>query len=339
VDGGFSMSEERRDEQKKAEEVKDPEAEYDRAWQEMEEGSEKKAEEKGSEDAVKGSEDEEGSQKVDVPPEGAGGEDTERKAEKTEKKTEKKTEERDEERLGSIEKALRDTKAWATRLAQENAELKRTLEAYEKGLATRQDVEDAKKAVKDAQDNLDEIKSRVYEDYPELKDLLDPVLDMTRSLKEEIDSIRAEQRVKAENDERQRALEEFNLRVKPKVKEVHPDFEEIIFQKGPDGQMVLNDEYFQWAAEQSPALRFAATESSDPQDIIWAVREFKKWKATPEADEYRQRQQMNRERKLETAQSIMPSSGPAMPISKTGDASEDDYDKAWAEATKRLEKT
>ena len=317
------MSKERRDEQKKAEEVKDPEAEYDRAWQEMEEGSE----EKGSDDAVKGSEDDEGSQKVDVPPEGAGGE------------TEEKAEERDEERLGSIEKALRDTKAWATRLAQENAELKRTLEAYEKGKATRQDVEDAKKAVQKAQDNLDEIKSRVYEDYPELKDLLDPVLDMTRSLKEELDSIRAEQRVKAENDERQRALEEFNLRVKPKVKEVHPDFEEIIFQKGPDGQMVLNDEYFKWAAQQSPALRFAATESSDPQDIIWAVGEFKKWKATPEAESYRQKQQMSRERKLETAQSIMPSSGPAMPISKTGAESEDDYDAAWAEATKRLEKT
>lgn len=329
------MSETRKDEQKKAEEVRDPEAEYDRAWDELDsEGKEKEEETSGKE--LEGSEE-------------AGKGSSEKSVESSERSSEQAREEGSEEReerISSVEKALKDTKAWATRLAQENAELKRMLEAYEKGQATRKDVEDAKKAVADAekafqeaQDSLDEIKNRVYEDYPELKDLLDPVINLTKSLKDELDTMKAEQRARREDDERKQALEEFNLRVKPEVMKVHPDFEDVIFKRGPEGQMALNDEYFQWAMQQRPALRYAATESSDPQDIIWAVSEFKKYKGTPEAEKLRLEQQKEKEEKIETAQSMMPSSGPAMPISKTGAASEDDYDAAWAEATKRLEKT
>lgn len=54
--------------------------------------------------------------------------------------------------------------------------------------------------------------------------------------------------------------------VKPKVLEVHPDFDEI----------VKNETYWQWIEKQRPALKFAGKDSGDPDDIIWAISEYKK---------------------------------------------------------------
>ena len=321
------MSEETKKDEQRVEKPEDPEAEYERAWQEVS-GEEGKPDEKESE------------KEAEKP------EQAQTQEEAPQQQTEPGTEQRTEERIAGIEKALKDTKAWATRLAQENAELKRTIEAYEKGQASRQDVEAQKKAVEDArkgyeqaQDSLESIKKRVYEDYPELQDLLDPMFEMTQSMKSELEEIKREQQLRQQEAERARALEEFELRVKPQVMKVHPDFEEIIFQRGEDGRMMLNDEYFQWAMQQRPSLRFAATESSDPQDIIWAISEFKKFKGTPEAEEFRHRQQAEKEKKRVAAAAVPPGSGPAMPISAAGGPSEDDYDAAWAEATRKLEKT
>lgn len=71
---------------------------------------------------------------------------------------------------------------------------------------------------------------------------------------------------KALLERRKKAFEYFEANVKPKVVKVHPDFDEI----------VRNPKYWEWARAQRPALRFAAEDSPDPEDIIWALGEFKK---------------------------------------------------------------
>ena len=71
-----------------------------------------------------------------------------------------------------------------------------------------------------------------------------------------------------EEKQKQEAFAYFNDFVKPKVIIVHPDFDDIVLDK--------EQRFFKWADQQRPALRFAATESSDPEDIIWAISEYKK---------------------------------------------------------------
>lgn len=83
---------------------------------------------------------------------------------------------------------------------------------------------------------------------------------------------------KNDEHERQQALEYFNANVKPKILKIHPDFDDIVLKKTPDGKLIANDEFFEWAEKQRPALRFAAMESNNPDDIIWAISEYKKFK-------------------------------------------------------------
>lgn len=77
--------------------------------------------------------------------------------------------------------------------------------------------------------------------------------------------------------QKQEALEYFELQVKPEILKIHPDFDNIIFKTTEDGTIVLNEEYFQWAEKQKPALRDAAINSSKPEHIIWAISEYKKY--------------------------------------------------------------
>lgn len=87
----------------------------------------------------------------------------------------------------------------------------------------------------------------------------------------------AELRKKIERDkkrsqedlDRVKAMLYFIKYTKPKIVRVHPDFDEIMKDKG----------YWQWAEKQEPNLKHAAFDSPDPADIIWALYEFKKYKA------------------------------------------------------------
>lgn len=83
---------------------------------------------------------------------------------------------------------------------------------------------------------------------------------------------------KEEDTKRQNYLDYFEANVKPKILKVHPDFDSIIMITRSDGTRESNKEYFEWAEKQRPALRYAAIESSDPDDIIWAISEYKKSK-------------------------------------------------------------
>lgn len=203
----------------------------------------------------------------------------------------------------SKEKALRDTKAWATKLAMENAELKKTVEAFKKGEASAKDVKDAQQAAAKAQDDLNKVKEKVYEDYPELKDLLDPMLERSSALEKEISDLKADRAEKTERQKYQEALDDFNANIKPEILKVHPDFDDILF-KTMDGKRASNDEYFQWAEKQSPAMRFAAMQSSAPQDIIMAVTAYKKFKASDEARDLKVRQEKEKKQKIINAMSL-----------------------------------
>ena len=184
------------------------------------------------------------------------------------------------EAQAAADKALRDTKVWATKLAQENAELKRIVSEF------KQQTEDQ------AASEIDAIRQKVYEDYPELKGLLEPMI-------RDISDIKSKKAEDAEKREHQEALDYFNSHVKPEVLKVHPDFEAVLFQAGK-----ANQGYFDWATKQRPSLRIAAMNSPDPEDIVWAVTEFKKYKGSDEAQALKKKQEDDRRQKLVNAQTL-----------------------------------
>lgn len=233
----------------------------------------------------------------------------------------------------SYEKALKDTKAWATKLAMENAELKKTIDAAKAGKASEQDVSDAKKAVEDAKGSLDAVRKKVYEDYPDLEALIEPIVKQNNELGQKINSLESAKIKDAEEGKVKAAREHFEINVKPEINKVHPDFEDIIFQT-VDGKRGLNKEYFEWAEKQRPSLRVAALDSSDPQDIIFAVTEFKKFKGSDEAKELKQKEEKQKKDKLINAMSLR--GGNASFAMKPEKADSDDYDAGWNEAGKLL---
>lgn len=234
------------------------------------------------------------------------------------------------------EKALKDTKAWATKLAQENAELKRTVEAFKKGNASADDVKDAHQAAAKAQADFDSARVKVYADYPELKDLIDPLVESSKKLSDEVKALRADKEADEEKKKHDAVYEHFNAHVRPEVVKVHPDFDSIMT-KEVDGKKAANDEYFEWAAKQRPALKFAAMESSDPQDINWALTEFKKFKASPDAEAFRQRQEKKIKDKITNTQTLRGGSTP-FPAGSVKKGDPEDYDAGWNEADAILKK-
>jgi hypothetical protein len=219
-------------------------------------------------------------------------------------------------------KALKDTKAWATKLAQENAELKRLVAegATKKEIAVQEkSVEQQKKAISD------ETLSTVYREYPELKEVLNPLLDTLKGLQEETEATkkqREESAVQAERRKKQDALDHFESTIMPKVLEVHSDFKEII----------ADSAYFEWAEKQRPGLKTAALQSNDPDDIKWAVSEYKKTLAGNEAAKLKQTDEEKRKQKLNNQMTLRGGSSAA----STGKAKADpnDYDSAWDQAEK-----
>lgn len=234
----------------------------------------------------------------------------------------------------SYEKALKDTKAWATKLAMENAELKKTIEAAKAGKASEQDVSDAKKAVEDAKGSLDAVRKKVYEDYPELEALLEPIIRQNSELGQKITNLESEKAKDAEDAKHKAAFEHYTANVKPMVVKVHPDFEDIIFAMKDGKRAGLNKEYFDWAEKQRPSLRVAALNSSDPQDIILAVTEFKKFRGSDEAKELKQKEEQAKKDKLINAMSLR--GGNAGLAMKSGKTDSDDYEAGWNEAGKAL---
>lgn len=221
-------------------------------------------------------------------------------------------------------KALKDTKAWATKLSQENAELRRLVEQG----ATKKEIVEQGKIVEQAKQGIsDETLSTVYREYPELKSVIDPLLGTIKGLQAETDVIkkfREESAHEAATRQRKEAVDHFESTVMPKVMDEknggHSDFKEII----------ANPDYFEWADKQRPGLKTAALMSNDPEDIKWAISEYKKSLAGPEAAKMKQTEEEKRKQKLNNQMTLRGGSS----AFSTGKAKTDpaDYDAAWEQA-------
>ncbi len=242
--------------------------------------------------------------------------------------------------IDAMEKAVKDSQAAVTRLAQEKAELERRLKAVEDGKGSQAEVEAQKKAVSAAIADFDSIvnnASKVYEDYPELKNVLDPIINATKGLATELTTLRSKTAEDSAKDARQKAIDDFNTNVKPEVLKEHPDFDEIIMKQDGSGRLVANEEYFSWAEKQRPSLKTAALASNDPEDIKFAVREFKKFKAQDAASDTAAKEQAEREKKLKNLQTTRAGgTHPALPGTKFGADRHKEYDAGWDAAGKAL---
>ena len=225
----------------------------------------------------------------------------------------------------SMEKALDDTKAYAHRLEADKAELKKRIDELQNGKATPAEVEEAKKAVQIAQDDLDVIKNKVYADYPELQQLIDPILERNKELETKVVSLETAKVKDKEAEQKETLIKNFNDNVKPKVLEVHSDFDSIM----------QSEEYWNWAEKQRPALKTAAFDSPDPVDIIWAVSEFKKDLAKKEVPEIKNKEKSDHQQRLKNSQTLRGSSTQFLGATKKDD-NPDNYD--WDGAGETLKK-
>ena len=167
-----------------------------------------------------------------------------------------------------ITKALKDTKAWATKLAMEKAELEKQLETLKAGSADTQKVEEA---VSETRKVLDEKIKKASEDYPELKEVFDL---LAKTSDEALSKARNFDTITAMQSKQLKARQHFEAEVEPLVLEEHPDFRKVAFSK----------EYMTWVEKQSPATQYAAMNSLDPQDISDTLTKYKKSLAGGDVD-------------------------------------------------------
>ncbi len=238
----------------------------------------------------------------------------------------------------SLEKALTDTKTYATKLAQELADLKKVVEAQKAGTATQAQVDEQRKVAEKAKNDLTDLKTKVYADYPELQPLLDPILEKNEKLTKTVEELQTavnekseadkeRDRKNAEREARVEAKETFEREVKPDILKVHPDFDNILADEG----------YWEWAKKQTPAKRFAAMNSPDPTDIIEAVTAYKTHLADPEVQKIKEKEAAEKKKKLENASSLR---GGSREFPGTGKKPKDpeDYKGGWDEAGEQLKK-
>lgn len=228
-----------------------------------------------------------------------------------------KPEEKSED--AGVAKALKDTKAWGTKLAQENSELKKLIDDLKAGKATQTQVDEAKDKIGDTKKAVREKLKKTYEDYPELKESLDPLVDLVEALSGDVENFKkSSDETKARIAER----EKFEREVAPAIAAVHPDFREI----------AASEDYVKWAESQSPAMQVAALHSRDPRDINSALAEFKKFRGSDES----KKQQLDEEKRREAVKKNLASTrgggsssdGKGKPDRLT-DVDKDDYNGAW----------
>lgn len=248
------------------------------------------------------------------PEENDGKTDPEPKTDKSEQDPEPKA--ADEAGIG---KALKDTKAWGTKLAQENSELKKLVEELKAGKATQEQVDKAKDKIGETKKQIRDRLNKTYEDYPELKESLDPLVTLIEGVAADVENFKkSSDETKARIAER----EAFEREVAPKIASVHPDFREI----------ASSEDYVKWAEAQSPAMQVAALHSRDPRDINSALSEFKKFRGSDES----KKQKLDDEAKREGVRKNLSSTrgGGSSPDkngkpSRLSDVDKDDYNGAW----------
>ena len=191
-----------------------------------------------------------------------------------EPKTEKSEQDAEPEPKGDdagIAKALKDTKAWATKLSMEKADLEKRIAALELGGGDKEKVEEAKAAAGETKKVLEEKIKKASEDYPELKEVLDL---MAKASTEALSKAQDFDRKSAQADEIAKKRQHFEAEVEPEIVKAHPDFRKVAFSK----------EYTNWLEKQSPAMQYAGFNSIDSRDISMTLTEFKKFRASGDSE-------------------------------------------------------
>lgn len=224
-----------------------------------------------------------------------------------------------DEDVASLRRRLSDTQAWGQKLATEVAELKKMVEG---GTATaaeikgqQQVVEAAKKAI--APDAL----AKLYDEVPEAKAVVEPLLDLVNTLKGEVDTYKQSEAAKKQQDAaeaKRKAIEEFENNVVPKVRESHKDY---------DPSKLGELGYFEWAEKQRPGMQFMALHSNDPADIAEAYGAFKKAMASPEAQRLKKTEEEQKQKRMQDAMTLR--GGGGLPKDGGKKADPNDRDAAW----------
>ncbi len=317
--------------------------EYDEEWERMKADEEKEAKKDADSKAGPGPTDTDESRKADEEEEakkadeeaGKKADDEARKKEEEEKGKTEGEKAYSKEDFEKLEKRFGDTQKWAQTLAQELSDLKKTITDRDKGAATDQQVKDQQKAADDAEKELRDQIEKIKEDYPEMVKPLQAILERMTSLNKTFSeqskkfSDMEEKRKKEEELEKQHgaALEAFERDVKPKIVEKHTDFDRI----------VRSEEFYKWASEQRPSLRTAALDSGVPEDIVWALDEFKKSKYGDIFKAQKDKEEKEKDRRIADAQTLRGGSTQHPGKSKK-EKDPNDYDGGWSEAGKELEK-
>jgi|GEM_PF-3857907 len=225
------------------------------------------------------------------------------------------------------EKALKDTKAWATKLAMEKAELEKTVKSLKAGIASDEDVKTAEAKVGDARKMLSTSLAKVKEDYPELITALDPLVSLVDSLTGKFQDLEKKSETEQANAEKRVY---FETEVEPVILETHADFRKVAF----------SNEFMTWLETQTPAMQFAASRSLDPKDICSALTEFKKFKASDEGIKAKAEEKAKQEgikKNLSSMRGGGPSSKTETPM-KPEDLDPNDREAAFEFWAKREEK-
>lgn len=168
-----------------------------------------------------------------------------------------------------VEKALADTKAWSTKLSQENSELRAKIDLLAAQIVAKAEPPKSPDAPAPTLDGIDP------EDYPELAPLFKALDKQTAKLAEiekKFEKVDALDRKVTAKTEQEAIRETFDRDITPVVAKEHPEIVEILADVRKNAE---ESAYWKWAAAQSPMVQFAALESVDPRDIAYAVGLYK----------------------------------------------------------------
>ncbi len=175
----------------------------------------------------------------------------------------------------SVEKALKDTKAWATKLSQDNALLRQAVESAV-NVAPPALLSDPQVALrfKRAKDSLAD-----FEEFGPLIDLLDTVIRGVGSYEREM---------------------------------AHQALLSSVLNEHPDALELKSDnEFISWATNQPPLVRQCLVHSTDPSDVNWALRQFKNEKVVASTAKAREAVENTRKEKIRHNLSPSPQTGSA----------------------------
>jgi hypothetical protein len=230
-----------------------------------------------------------------------------------------KAEQQGGEDAESLRRRLTDTQAWGQKLATEVADLKKMIQG---GTATAAEIKGQQQVVEAAKKAIaPEALTRLYDEVPEAKAVVEPLLDLVNALKGEVDTYKQSEAVKKQQDvadAKKKAIEEFENTIVPKIRETHKDYD-----PGKLGELG----YFEWAEKQRPGMQYMALHSNDPTDIAEAFGAFKKSMASPEAQKMKQTEEQQKNKRMQDAMTLRGGGGYPKDGGKKVDPN--DRDAAW----------